>query len=219
MAVQQVTDAQFEDEVINSPIPVLIDFYADWCGPCKAIAPIVEDISRKFAGRLKVVKVDTDRNPAAAQAFQIRSIPTLAILHERQILDMQVGAVDRATLTAKVEAALAAAGVGAGATAEVWDAQRVALGIESGLVLPLDVRGETDYTRAHLPEALNIPRDEVQQRIAELQGEKVRWAVYGRTDEGMSELGQQLADAGLSVCIVEGGLLAWESELLPIERG
>ena len=75
--VANVTDSTFEQEVLKSDIPVLVDFWAPWCGPCKAVAPVVEDLSKEFDGRLKVVKLNTDENPKTAQAYTIRGIPSL----------------------------------------------------------------------------------------------------------------------------------------------
>ena len=80
----EVTDATFEDEVLNSDIPVLVDFWAEWCGPCKMIAPIVNDISDEYEGRMKVAKVDVDANPQAPLKYGVRGIPNAADLQGRQ---------------------------------------------------------------------------------------------------------------------------------------
>ncbi len=90
-----VTDATFEKEAIEAShdIPVLIDFWAEWCGPCRMVAPILDKLAGEFAGKVKIVKVDTDANPGLSQAFQIRSIPSIAIFKKGKMIFMQPGAL------------------------------------------------------------------------------------------------------------------------------
>jgi thioredoxin 1 len=101
-----ITDANFENEVIKSDIPVLIDFWATWCGPCKAIAPIVEDLAKEYDGKVKVGKVDVDDNQQTAIKYGIRSIPTLLIMKNGQVNDMIIGAVPKVQIVQKLTAAL-----------------------------------------------------------------------------------------------------------------
>ena len=101
-----VTDATFEEEVINSDIPVLVDFWADWCAPCKMIAPIVDDLSTEFDGKMKFAKLDVDANPQAAMKYGVRGIPTLLIFSGGSPIDQIVGAVPKGTLKSRVENAL-----------------------------------------------------------------------------------------------------------------
>ena len=91
----EVTDATFESEAIlaSHELPVLVDFWAEWCGPCKMVAPILDKLAAEFAGQIRVVKVDTDQNPALSQAFQIRSIPTIAVFKSGKLIFMQSGAL------------------------------------------------------------------------------------------------------------------------------
>lgn len=90
-----VTDTTFEKEAIiaSNDMPVLVDFWAEWCGPCRMVAPILEKLAKEFAGQVRVVKVDTDKNPGLSQAFQIRSIPTIAIFKQGKLIFMQPGAL------------------------------------------------------------------------------------------------------------------------------
>ena len=99
-----VTDSTFKDEVISSDLPVLVDFWAAWCGPCRMIAPMVEDLAREFDGRAKVVKLDVDHNPQVSMQFGIRSIPTLLFFKDGQVVDQLIGASSKKTLADKLEA-------------------------------------------------------------------------------------------------------------------
>jgi thioredoxin 1 len=102
-SVPSVTDETFEQEVIQSNVPVLVDFWAPWCGPCRMVAPVVEDVATQFEGQIKVVKLDTDQNPNVASQYGIRSIPTLMIFKGGQKVDMVVGAVPKSTIASTLE--------------------------------------------------------------------------------------------------------------------
>lgn len=102
-AAAQVTDANFKQEVLESELPVLVDFWAPWCGPCRMVAPVVDEISEQYEGQIKVVKVNTDENPSVASQYGIRSIPTLMIFKGGQRVDMVVGAVPKTTLATTLE--------------------------------------------------------------------------------------------------------------------
>ena len=98
-----VTDASFKDDVLESDVPVLVDFWAPWCGPCRMVAPVVEEIAEQYEGQIKVVKLNTDENPQVASQYGIRSIPTLMIFKGGQRVDMVVGAVPKTTLANTLE--------------------------------------------------------------------------------------------------------------------
>jgi thioredoxin 1 len=96
--VVTLQDATFEQEVLKSDTPVLVDFWAVWCGPCKAIAPAVEELAREYKGKVKVAKLDVDQAQQTAQKFGIRSIPTLLVFKDGRVVDTIVGAVPKSKL-------------------------------------------------------------------------------------------------------------------------
>lgn len=102
-----VSDADFEQNVIKSDIPVLVDFWAVWCGPCKMIAPVLEELAPTYAGKLTIAKLDVDNNPQTAAKFQIRSIPTLLIFKNGQVVDQVVGYQSKDALKARLDKTLA----------------------------------------------------------------------------------------------------------------
>lgn len=102
-----LTDDNFSTEVLQAGLPVLVDFWATWCGPCRVIAPIVQELSSEYEGRAKVGKLDVDTAQKTAAEFGIRSIPTLLIFKEGKVADQIIGAVPKGQITEKLEAALA----------------------------------------------------------------------------------------------------------------
>ena len=101
--VSDVTDATFEQEVLKSSLPVLVDFWAPWCGPCRAVAPVVDEIATEFNGKLKVLKINTDENPKTAQSYRISGIPSLLVFKNGQPVEQVVGAVPKSTLTSAIQ--------------------------------------------------------------------------------------------------------------------
>jgi thioredoxin 1 len=102
-AIKFVTDTTFESDVLASQVPVLVDYWAEWCGPCKMIAPMLEESARSYAGQLQVAKVNVDENPRAPSRYNVRSIPTLMLFKNGQPVATKVGALSKSQLTAFVE--------------------------------------------------------------------------------------------------------------------
>jgi len=102
--VVTVTDSNFQEEVVSSSVPVLLDFWAPWCGPCKMIAPILDEIAKEKAGEVKIAKVDVDQNSGLASQFRVSSIPTLLFFKNGQVADQVVGLKGKAELLSKLAA-------------------------------------------------------------------------------------------------------------------
>jgi thioredoxin 1 len=98
--IKHVTDESFEPEVLKSDVPVLVDYWADWCGPCKAIAPVLEEVAKDYAGKLKVAKLNVDENQEVPKKYGIRGIPTLMLFKNGAVEATRVGALSKSQLTA-----------------------------------------------------------------------------------------------------------------------
>jgi thioredoxin 1 len=101
-----VTDATFATEVLGSELPVLVDFWAEWCGPCHRIAPILEELAVEYEGRVRIVKLDADNNPDTVRTYNVMSMPTLTIFRDGQVVSQVVGAMPKSKLRAQIDDAL-----------------------------------------------------------------------------------------------------------------
>lgn len=106
MATTKVSDDSFEADVLKSGRPVLVDFWAEWCGPCRMIGPIIEELSKEYEGKVVVGKVNVDHNPEVSMKYGIRSIPTVLILKKGEVVDKQVGVTTKKVLVDKIESHL-----------------------------------------------------------------------------------------------------------------
>lgn len=103
---QQVNDNNFEEIVLKSKNPVLVDFWAEWCGPCRAIGPVIEELSKEYEGKVTIVKLNTDENPVTPSNYGIRSIPTLLFFKNGKVVDKLIGAVPKSNIKSKLDAIL-----------------------------------------------------------------------------------------------------------------
>jgi thioredoxin 1 len=213
MALIAVTEATFEQEVLQSQLPVLVDLYADWCAPCKQIAPVLQQMSVELQGKLKIVQVDVDKNRGLAQAFRAQSIPMLVLIQQGQVVNQHVGMADKKTLMHLVEPVLPKD------PSEIKPHDLAKL-LAAGRVLPVDVRDASSYARYRIPGAIHIPHDLLLQRVQELHPRDGRIRVlYGRSTDEAKDLVEQVRHAGVQVGYLLGGFLHWEAENLQVERG
>ena len=213
MSVQAVTDTNFEDEVLRSELPVLIDLYADWCQPCKQLSPIVAKLSDELAGKLKVVKVDIDKNPLVAESFRVQSIPMLVLIHEGRVAGHHVGLLDERSLRKMVEPVLPVA------AAEVKPDELAKL-LSAGRAVAVDIRDLSSYMRTRIPGAVHVPAADVAKRATELRPIDGRIRIlYARSTDEAKTLSDELLAKGLEVGYLAGGFLHWEADGLPVERG
>ena len=106
MATHAVTDSTFDEEVRNSDIPVVVDFWAEWCGPCKQIGPALEELSEEYAGKVKIVKVNIDENPNSPAQMGVRSIPSLFLMKNGEVVSNKIGAAPKSALASWIEEAV-----------------------------------------------------------------------------------------------------------------
>ena len=211
-AVPTVGEREFEQAVLRSELPVLIEFTADWCAPCKQIAPEVEAFAEEVRGKAKVVKVDIDRAPALARELRVKSVPTFMVFAEQRIADVAVGAIGKKKMREMIDPFLPRA---EGALKPTELAQL----LREGAVIAVDTRDAGAFSRAHIPGAAHIAMDEIENRLAELHMLPGRPVLYCRAGDKTKALAERLNEQGVPVAFLDGGLLGWEAEALPIERG
>jgi thioredoxin 1/putative thioredoxin len=212
MTVLAVTDETFEQEVLREQLPVLIDFYADWCAPCKQLSPLVAEVAKELEGKLKVVKIDVDRSPQIAAAFRIQSIPTLFVMHKGQPVTGQPGLIPKEAILEMVKSVLPAD------AAEVKPAELAQL-LAAKRAVPVDIRDASSYGRTRIPGAVNVPSEDLVTRASELAARDGRVRVlYGRTTDSAKEAAETLKQAGVEVAFLDGGFLHWEADGNEVER-
>ena len=211
--VLAVNEATFEQEVLSAELPVLVDLHADWCAPCKQLAPIVAAVAAELAGKLKVCKIDVDQNPRIAQMFKAQSIPMLVLVHEGRIANQHVGLLDKKGLLEFVKPFLPAA-------ANEVDPKTLAQLLLARRAIPVDIRDGHAFRRFRIPGALHIEIADLATRAAELAPTDGRFRVlYSRTTDEARDEAEKLRQVGVDVGFLTGGFLHWEADGLEVERG
>jgi thioredoxin 1/putative thioredoxin len=211
MPIPEVSEQTFEAEVLRSELPVLVEFGATWCGPCKLVAPELEALERELKGKAKVVAVDIDRSPLLARELGVQSVPAFVVFAEGRPAGGQVGALRKAQLREMLEPFLPRA-AGALKPAEVVELAK------RGAISLVDTREAVVYKRAHISGATNLPLAELETRLAELHMLPGAPVLYCRGGDQTKELAQKLALQGMPVSFLEGGVLEWEANGLTLER-
>jgi thioredoxin len=213
MPIVQVNEQDFEAQVLRSELPVLVDLYADWCQPCKQLEPILQQVSNELSGKLKVVRVDVEKNQRLAQAFRVQSIPMVVLIHQGRPVDQIVGLADKKAILALVQPVLPAS------PDEVAPSDLAAL-MHMKRAVAVDVRDASAYARNHIPGAISLPAAEIATRLAELRPNDGRVRVlYGRSTDEAKDLAAKAREVGVQVGYLSGGFLHWEAEGLGVERG
>lgn len=211
MTVATVTDQTFEREVLRSELPVLVEFSAEWCGPCKTIAPDVKALSDELREKAKVVTIDVDKSPMVARELGVQSVPTFVVFHQGRPVGGRVGALRRAQLREMLDPFLPRA-AGALKPEELFQL------VTQRRAVPVDTREPLVFARAHLPSAVNIPLADLPNRLAELHMLAGAPVLYCRSGDRTKELVERLSSEGMPVAFLEGGLLGWEAAGLELER-
>jgi len=209
--IPYVTEQTFEREVIQTDVPVLIEFSAAWCAPCKQIEPDVVALRHELEGKAKVVKIDVDQSPVLAQEFQVKSVPTFAVVNQGRVVAAQPGAMRRAQLRQLVEPFLPRS------ESAIRVEEFVKLS-QAGRVVAVDTRDAASYARAHIPGAMHIPLEEVESKIDTVSATGRAPVLYCRSGTATKTIAEKLAEQGYPVGFLDGGFLAWEIAGQPIER-
>lgn len=211
MALQTVSERDFEQEIMMSELPVLVEFSAEWCGPCKVIAPELEALSRELDGKAKIVKIDIDRSPMIARQMGVQSVPTFVVFHNGRPVGGKVGALKRNQLREMLDPFLPRA-------EGALKPEELAALLKAGRVSVVDAREPAVFGRAHIEGAVNIPSSEIENRLAELHMLPMPPVIYCRSGDLTKELAAKLAEQGVPVAFLEGGVLGWEASGFALHR-
>ncbi|MSP25763.1 MAG: thioredoxin [Myxococcales bacterium] len=210
MPLPIVNESEFETKVLRNELPVLVDFFATWCAPCKQMDPELDALSHELRGKAEFVKVDIDKSQRLATMMRVESVPTYVAFSRGRPVGVERGVISRARLRALIEPHLPRA------EGAIRPQELLPL-LNKGAVVAIDTREAVSFNRARLPGARHIPLEEIATRLAELHmhGTPV---LYCRSGDKTKELCDKLATDGIDLPFLEGGLLAWEAAFLPIDK-
>jgi len=218
MALREVTDTTFESAVLGAKVPVLLDLYADWCQPCKQMAPSLERVAKKYEGQLEVIKVNVETSPMVAQAFRVQSIPMLVVMNQGRPVDQHMGMLDEAGIE-KLVHPFVGEPEGEDQAAELSPEELAGL-IAQNRVVPVDIRDEGSFTRCRVVGAVHVAEEALLEAAASLSPTDGRVRVlYGRSTEKAQEASERLKEAGVHVAYLKGGILHWQADGFEVERG
>jgi thioredoxin-like negative regulator of GroEL len=206
-----VNERDFEAEVVQSELPVLMMFTSPRDPICRQAMPEAEAFAREAKGKVKVIKIDVEKSPNIVRELRIQQVPTFILFADRRIADAQTGVLSKKQLNAICEPFMPR-------SEGAIKPRELAQAIKEGAVVAVDTRDAAAFKRAHLPGATHLPIEEIESRLAELHMLAGPPVLYCRAGDKTKELAARLADQGMPVAFLEGGLLGWEAEGLPIER-
>src|SRR5690606_11968048 len=210
-ALQKVTEQDFEQVVLRQQLPVLTEFGATWCGPCKTVAPELQALSQELEGRALIVEIDVDESPRIAQALRIQSVPTFIVFVAGKPVDATQGVQKKEQLAALLEKHLPRM-PGALSPREAF-----AL-VEKQRLIPVDTRPTAVFDRAHLAGAQSFPIETIREQVADLIALSAPALLYCRDGKLTKTLASELASQGTPVAYLEGGVLGWEAEGYHLQR-
>jgi thioredoxin 1/putative thioredoxin len=211
MPLPTVTERNFEQEVLLSEEPVLVEFGAEWCGPCKTMLPELMALAEELKGKAKIVTIDIDRSPMIARQIGVQSVPTFVVFHQGRPVGGKVGALQRRELRDMLDPFLPRA-------EGALKPDELAQLLKAGRVIPVDTREAAVFARAHLPGAVNMPAAEIETRLAELHMLAGTPVIYCRSGDQTKDLAAKLAEQGVPVAFLEGGVLGWEAAGFRLQR-
>lgn len=207
MATVEITEDAFDEKVLGSDRPVLVDFWAAWCAPCRAVAPVLEELSETYSDHLTIAKVDVDRAPLLSERYRIRSIPTMILFADGKPLQGVQGALPKQALQQFIEQYVPGL---APATIDVM-ALNERLNIPGSTVV-YDVRAEADYKRSHIRGSKVVLPDDLATEV-DAQPSNVIVVLVDRSGDGAADRVKELGRP--NVVALQGGLLEWEGAGLP----
>jgi thioredoxin 1/putative thioredoxin len=209
--IVRANESTFDAEVIESELPVLVEFGAEWCQPCKQMAPELEALAKELEGKARIVAVDVDESPMLARSLRVQSVPMFYVFAGGRPVDGAVGALPRKQLAQMLEKHLPR-------PEGAIKAPELAQLIRAGRAVAVDVREAAAYGRARVPGAKNFPAETIGERLGELFMLGAMPILYCRGGAVSEEAAKKLIEAEVPVGYLEGGFLAWEASGLPVER-